>query len=534
MSGWLSLSVPAGEDPFEYLPDEVVLHIFKFLPTSAITTAAPTCARFARLAGDNHLWKYLYLRFREARAQRLLSSHGSLYAHAPSMLSLDLSRWKDAYRAHSAWASAAYSLRSVHTGSCPAAAAVNGTIVSTTSRWDDSILLWDIGDAPDASSSSKPSSSSSSSSSSSRPPPSSSSSSSSSSHPSSSSTTTSTTATTSSTTAFEARAAQAAALAAFGGEVDLGTDMAVALSESMAMGMGEGLVPEYAFGRSFVQSLDSLSGSRSRFQWVMFFPFAFGTWICGVARSKLYLWDLESGVLLQRFHRKGWWTVDSIRVSGNYLGYSDDGERVEIYAGGTGDLLYKLVQSHTVFAISDHRAVTVSSNIAVFDMETGDLLRTAPLSSLVVSHPGATNNVLPLRSVVEFDDDKIIVGTIMGGLYDIDMQTLDTQVIRRELCAERRIMSVVFDDLRLVSASANGALDVWILDNNLYQHIFMVNPHHSPVRSLYFDDRWIISTSDSPFISIIDFSGGGGNGDGTDADVADADVADADADVADI
>lgn len=49
-------SIPTATDPFSKLSDEIILHIFQYLPKKALTRLAQVNSRFSRITTDESLW----------------------------------------------------------------------------------------------------------------------------------------------------------------------------------------------------------------------------------------------------------------------------------------------------------------------------------------------------------------------------------------------------------------------------------------------------------------------------------------------
>ncbi|KNC48727.1 uncharacterized protein AMSG_00502 [Thecamonas trahens ATCC 50062] len=448
------MTMLADEDLFDYLPDELVLHVFKFLPTVDVCKAASVCRRWHRLTGDTVLWKYLYLRFQEQRFERLQAQGGSLYAHCPTRLSLDLWRWRDAYRAQFNWSKGEFTVREVKTPEVVADLSVNGTIVSTTSRWDDALHIWDIANAPpqghDRDANAGPS-------------------------------------------MFERRVARAKELAA--AVVSAPLPLPDGPSEPEDSDLGELLSSAYetsAMDACHVQSVLSLSGARSRFKWFMFFPYKHGSLVAGIARTYLRVWDMESGELVHAFEDANGWTAEGVYFGSSKLVKSSPFQSsVKIYSLASGEHTSTLRLVHHDLALNDVYLVGASETVSVLDLETGDLLRSARRPRLNAS-------------IVEFDDERIITGDSSGGLVAFDMHTLAMTVIHT--APDFGIITdLVFDDVRLVVASASGSVSVWQLGPD-YPLLFTISIHAGAVRRVYFDDMKIVTTGDESAIRIIDFS----------------------------
>lgn len=56
MSGAINNCILFFQDPFEHLSDEMVLHIFHWLPKSHLPNVALVCKRFHQLCQDKSLW----------------------------------------------------------------------------------------------------------------------------------------------------------------------------------------------------------------------------------------------------------------------------------------------------------------------------------------------------------------------------------------------------------------------------------------------------------------------------------------------
>jgi len=102
-----SLSSPLSFDTFLY--DELILQIFSHLPSEDLCSTQPVSRNWARLAGDNELWRELYMK--EYGRSRLRGSRGFIARQdrrevrpLPARIGeVDCKDWKWMFRISSNW-----------------------------------------------------------------------------------------------------------------------------------------------------------------------------------------------------------------------------------------------------------------------------------------------------------------------------------------------------------------------------------------------------------------------------------------------